>query len=120
VGHRRERRDDLVARRRGGGMSRGYGRIQRRIIEVFEKLPDKLIGTSTLVCLVHDRSVEALYKQEMPFPFDKSEVTAVRRALRGLVKDGKIKCWGRGWRHDNEARWSSPDCSDSRQYWTGR
>jgi hypothetical protein len=78
-------------------------------MEIFEKVPDQLMHTPLLVCLVYGCEVDHLNDPAYLPPFTDGELVAVRRALRALAEVDKIKSWGRRF-HDNRARWSSPSC----------
>ena len=68
-------------------MSKGLGKIQRSVLEIFELNPDKSIDSISMTGLVFDKT-----------EVSDSELVSVRRALRSLVKAGHLVDMGRGFR----------------------
>lgn len=68
-------------------MSRGLGKIQRAVLEVFENNPKKGLDSIVVTGLVFDKT-----------EVNDSECVSVRRALRSLVKSELLLDMGRGFR----------------------
>src|SRR5689334_6129463 len=66
-------------------MSRGLGRIQRRVLELLEAQPDRRAMVLDLVAEIYNTK-----------PATPAQVNAVNRALHGLRKAGKARRFG--WR----------------------
>jgi hypothetical protein len=91
-------------------MSKGPGWIQRRLLHIFDKLPDHPMSTAFLICMVFGCQDECL-DDPTKWIYPDAELAAVRRALRALVKQGKIRSLGRRFR-DGNARWGGLACPD--------
>ncbi|MFC6199136.1 hypothetical protein [Ponticaulis profundi] len=68
-------------------MSKGYGKLQRAILDVFESDPDKLLDTITIGVRAYGVN-----------PISRAQASSVRRALRKLVDAGEVVDLGRSWR----------------------
>ena len=68
-------------------MSKGYGKLQRAILDVFEDKPDELLDTITIAALAYGQN-----------PITKAQASSVRRSLRKLVDAGEVVDLGRSWR----------------------
>jgi len=77
-------------------MSRGPGKVQRRVLDLFAAKPDWMPDSIELAARVFDKN-----------PISDSEHVSVRRALRALVQSGVVVDMGRHW-HDNRKRWCLP------------
>ena len=84
-------------------MSKGPGKVQRAILELFESEPDIMRDSIEIAAHVFDRN-----------PVPQSEVVSTRRALRGLAARGLIVDMGRHW-HINRRRWATPEKADRHQ-----
>lgn len=91
-------------------MSKGPGWIQRRLLHIFDKVPDQPMSTAFLICMVYGCQDECLDDPTQWVYLD-AERVAVTRALRGLAKTGKIRSFGRRF-HDRHARWGALACPD--------
>jgi hypothetical protein len=77
-------------------MSKGYGKMQRAILDVFEAKPDELLDTITIAALAYGEN-----------PVSNAQASSVRRSLRKLVDAGEVVDLGRGWR-DRRRRFALP------------
>lgn len=68
-------------------MSRGHGSVQRRILDLFKEQPEKLLDTVTIACALKGRDSCTV-----------SEHSSAARALRKLVREGRLVDMGRGFR----------------------
>jgi DNA-binding IclR family transcriptional regulator len=59
-------------------MSKGLGKVERAVLEVFEKDPSGMLDSITLTIRVHGRQAT------------QSQYSATRRALNGLQKKGLV------------------------------
>lgn len=84
-------------------MSKGYGKMQRAIIDVFEAKPDELLDTITIAALAYGEN-----------PVTNAQASSVRRSLRKLVDAGEVVDLGRGWR-DRRRRFALPDKAEDYQ-----
>lgn len=91
-------------------MSKGPGWIQRRLLHIFDKVPDHPMSTAFLICMVYGCQDECL-DDPAQWVYRAAERVAVTRALRGLAKTGKIRSLGRRF-HDRHARWGGLACPD--------
>src|SRR5438270_4957186 len=91
-------------------MSKGPGWIQRRLLYIFDKVPGQSMSTAFLICMVYGCQDECL-DDPTRWVYPDAERVAVTRALRGLVKTGKIKSFGRRF-HDRHAHWGALACPD--------
>jgi hypothetical protein len=95
-------------------MSRGPGKVQRRVLAVFEAHPERELEPFQLAGEVYEVPVtEGLSPSGELMPMrllTRAQVSAVRRALLALAKAGKlVRCgFGCGWEHHRRA---------GRQYW---
>jgi hypothetical protein len=89
-------------------MSKGPGWIQRRLLDIFDKVPDKPMHTALLVCFVFGHDFENLDERD-EWPGWNDQLVSVRRALRALAKAGKIRSFGRRF-HDRQAYWGALAC----------
>jgi hypothetical protein len=80
-------------------VSRGHGRIQRRLLEILEHATQA--DTFTLASAVYDIKPNDGVKM-----ISEAQLVAVRRALAGLAKEGKVFDCGRRFR-DGRRRWSN-------------
>ena len=64
-------------------MSRGYGKIQRGILELFEKNPNRTPESYLIAAYVFEAN-----------PISKSQVNSINRALKKLVEAGEIEDLG--------------------------
>ena len=69
-------------------MSKGYGKLQRSIIEVFKAEPDRLMDSITIGARAFGVN-----------PIDRAQASSVRRALRKLVDAGELVDMGRSFQH---------------------
>jgi hypothetical protein len=70
-------------------MSRGYGQVQRKIIEALREHA----GTGSRGMSLHDLVGHAYYGGRISATlswYERKEIVAVRRALSGLVADGVV------------------------------
>ncbi|WP_369720337.1 hypothetical protein AB8Z38_24590 [Bradyrhizobium sp. LLZ17] len=91
-------------------MSKGPGWIQRRLLYIFDKVPDRPMSTAFLICMVYGCQDECL-DDVTQWVYPDAERVALTRALRGLANTGKIRSFGRRF-HDKQARWGGLACSD--------
>lgn len=79
-------------------MSRGPGRVQRAIVELFATEPAAMLDSITIACRVF--GVEAC---------EPAQAVSVRRALHSLAERGELVDLGRrGWRGGSR-RWARPE-----------
>jgi hypothetical protein len=78
-------------------MSKGPGKIQRAILELFELEPENMMDSIEIAARVFDQN-----------PVGQSETVSTRRALRGLADRGLLVDMGRHWRFGRR-RWATPD-----------
>ena len=76
-------------------MSKGPGKVQRAILELFEREPDSMLDSIEIAARIHAQN-----------PVPQSQMVSTRRALRGLADRGMIVDMGRGW-HGGRRRWAT-------------
>ena len=81
-------------------MSKGIGKLQREIIELFENNMHLMFDSLEITAIVHELNAVATVTE--------SQAVSTRRALRGLAKRKLIVDMGRGWR-DGRRRWATPE-----------
>lgn len=77
-------------------MSKGPGRVQRAIVDLFVADPEEMPDSIEITCRVFAVS-----------ECDPAQHVSVRRALRSLAKRGEIVDMGRAW-HNGRRRWALP------------
>lgn len=78
-------------------MSRGPGKTQREILELFKREPDKMPDSIEVAAKLHGEN-----------PVPESKAVSTRRALRGLAERGLLVDMGRHW-HNGRRRWATPE-----------
>jgi hypothetical protein len=82
-------------------MSKGYGKVQRKILSLLSEEPLALWNTIDIAGHVYSKNLVT-----------DAECVAVRRALWSLAKSRAIARIGRGF-HDRRCRWSTNEGSDA-------
>lgn len=77
-------------------MSKGPGKVQQAIIELFESEPDGMFDSIEIAARIHDLN-----------PVSESQAVSTRRALRGLAERGVVVDMGHGWRGGRK-KWATP------------
>ena len=82
-------------------MSKGYGKLQRAILDIFESNPDKMLDSIEIGCLAYGEN-----------PISTAQASSVRRALRKLADAGEVVDMGRGWRQARR-RFALPETAEA-------